>query len=175
MRKQGTSMSIETVQTLSLLILFQRNFFFKCGGISEQLAESLDQWVVHWVQRFTSLSDHGPIIIYLVSNWLWFGQNRWSLGLQYLKNPCHLYHILDEDVLKVYLYGFHIDGRICAINSFGEPLTWRDNSKLSLFYESDNSTQGRNARHNMVLECNQGGPGRVRKCNRKRMWDYSYF
>ena len=150
-------------------------FFFKCGGISEQLAESLDQWVVHWVQRFTSLSDHGPIIIYLVSNWLWFGQNRWSLGLQYLKNPCHLYHILDEDVLKVYLYGFDIDGRICAINSFGEPLTWRDNSKLSLFYESDNSTQGRNARHNMVLECNQGGPGRVRKCNRKRMWDYSYF
>ena len=38
LRKQGTSMSIATVQTLSLLILFQCNsFFFKCGGISEQL------------------------------------------------------------------------------------------------------------------------------------------
>ena len=110
-------------------------FFLKCGGISEQLAESLDQWVVHWVQRFTSLSDHGPIIIYLVSNWLWFGQNRWSLGLQYLKNPCHLYHILDEDVLKVYLYGFHMDRRFCAINSHcvWGPWTWRDNCKLRLF------------------------------------------
>ena len=39
-------------------------FFFKCRGISEQLPESLGQWE----QRFRSLSDHGPIIVYLVSN-----------------------------------------------------------------------------------------------------------
>ena len=43
LRSQGTSMSIATIQTLSLLILFQRNSFFKCGGISEQLPESY--WV----------------------------------------------------------------------------------------------------------------------------------
>ena len=89
-------------------------FFFKCGGISEQLPKSLGQWE----QRFRSLSDHGPIIVYLVSNWLWFGQNRLSLGLQYLNTLCHLYHMLDEDVLKVYLYGFHMDRRFCAMSSY---------------------------------------------------------
>ena len=115
LRKQGTSMSIATVQTLSLLILFQRNsFFFKCSGISEQLPKSLGQWE----QRFRSLSDHVPIIVYLVSNWLWFGQNRLSLGLHYLKTPCHLYHMLEKDVLKIYLYGFHMDRRFCAMSSY---------------------------------------------------------
>ena len=46
LRKQGTSMSIATVQTLSLLILFQRNSFFL------NAVASLSSYPSHWVSGY---------------------------------------------------------------------------------------------------------------------------